>query len=335
MLKRAISCTLSALVLLSCILLCSCGSVKSKKEAETDNQNSFEQNWEIDSGRYYKSGRLISESKGDGFVFEADENGGIHVTAGEGTGYVPTTILKSKNKTALDNLSVNIKPKTMDFTNDDAKRSQVITVMWTTDPLLPMDEALGHYDYTATNGIRNAAQPTKGLCIVLNNSYDEYAGTMTASNLMITMIDGDFHDIVDHRIGYRWSFTARNFLSQSPYSDDTKIISPYEKIDITDGFNVAVRPDDTHGYIVSVNGIDYYSSDKISYYPNNVSNQYSDDSMTSAKQDIDLSALTGAGDGYVNVAVSGNLCDAGMQYDFTLAEINGVPAALWAGESAK
>ena len=335
MIKRVLSGTLSFLLCVSCFLMYSCSGKKESDKNNTDVQKAFDNNWDTDSGRYYKSGRLIADSLGDGFTFSADEEGGIKVTAGKGTGYVPTTIVKSKNKTPLDNLSVTVKPEKLDFTRDDANRSSLVSVLWSTDPIQSISDNLAHYDYTATNGIRNTAQPTKGLCIVMNNSYEEYNGTMTASNLMITLIDGDFHDSIDGRIGYRWSFTARNFLSQSPYSDATKIISRYERIDISDGLTVNVRPDSDHGYIVSINGIDYYSSDNIAYYPNNVSDQYSDTSMTFQRKDIDLTSLVGAGEGYVNIAVSGSICAEALEYEYTVSEINGVPAAIWKGESSK
>lgn len=335
MIKRIITGTLSLLLCTSCVLMYSCSGKNGSDNKTSEEQKAFKQNWETDSGRYYKSGKLIDGSLGDGFSFSADENGGIKVTAGKGTGYVPTTILKSRNKTKLDNLSVSLTPGKFDFSKDTVERSSVISLLWSVDPVKSIEESLTHYDYTATNGIRNSAMPSKGLCVVLNNSYEEYNGSMTASNVMITLVDGDFHDSIDNRLGYRWSFTARNFLSQSPYSDDTKIISRYERIDISKGLNFTVKPDTDRGYIVSINGVDYYSSDKIAYYPNNISDQYNESSMTYQRNDIDLSALKGAGDGYVNIGVSGSICDAGQEYEYTVTDINGVPAANWAGETAE
>ena len=321
-LQKAASAIISLLI---CFSLFSCSSHKNK-------EGSFADNWETDSVRYLKSGSLKKDSHGDNITFSEESDGSIKVKAGKGSGYMPLSLLTSKNTTPLDGLSVTIMPDEMDFTLDEMIRSQVISIMWTQDPIQTIDESLAHFDFTATNGIRNSAEPTKGLCITLNNSYSVNDGTKTASNLMITLINGDFHDAIDHRLGYRWSFTARNFLSQSPNGDDTKIVSKYANIDISEGLTVSVKKDDMHGYIVNINGIDYYSSNSIAYYPNNTSDMYDLNSMTSKKEDINLNPLLSCEKGYLSIGVCGSLNDPGLTYTYRVTDINGTPAAYWNGK---
>ena len=294
----------------------------------------FLDNWTTQSGRYSNdTGRLILNDDNtindSGFTYQTTADGGIRVEAaapGEDLGVVATSILTSKAKTGLDGLTVTLTPEDMEFTRDERGRSEQVTVLWTTDELNDMF-AVDHFDHTGTNGIRNIAQPTKGLCINLNNSYSVYDGTLSASNVQITLINGDLYDATDYRLGYRWSFTARNTLSQSPNSDGTGISQSFENVDLTNGLRVSVRADDEHGFIVTVNGIDYYSAEDIAYYPNNVKEYMSPSSMTTAKQDIDLSALEGL-EGYVTVSVCGT-CDSSLGYSYTVDEICGVPASEW------
>ncbi|MBQ7500818.1 MAG: hypothetical protein IJT91_07975 [Clostridia bacterium] len=291
----------------------------------------LEDNFIISSGAYdLISGKILTDENGGvkdpGFAYSVDDYGGIKVASPVQTegAVVATSSVTSKAKTALDGLTVTVRPEQFEFTKDRAGRSGVFSILWTPDEISGLD-AVDHYDYTGTNGLRNTIQPTKGLAIVINNSYAKNDGTMTASNVMITLVDGDFRDACDERLGYRWSFTARNNYSQSVNCDRTGISKSYEEVDISNGLTVSVRADEKHGYIVSVNGKDYFSAGQIAYYPNNVADQYSEGSMTYAKNDIDLSSLSGL-EGYVTVGCSGNETK-GTAFSYTIESINGVPAA--------
>jgi len=314
-------CVFFALLTVFSVIFVSCG-----KQTECD------KNWKIEYARFSPgTGRMIDSGGDAGIDVVTSGSGGIKVSAAktsESRGAVATAVLTSKAKTPLDGLCVDISASGADFTRDENGRSEVVSILWSADRPLGLD-AVAHVDHTATNGIRNMAPPTKALCITLNNTYTVYDGTKTASNVMITLIDGDFTDASDDRLGYRWSFTARNNLIQSPNTDGTGIQRSFEKVDMSDGLRVEVRADDDHGYIISVNGRDYYSAEDIAYYPNNVKDCMSSDSMTAQRDDIDLSALIGY-EGYVSVGFVGTL-DENLPYEFTLEKVNGVAASEWEG----
>ena len=291
----------------------------------------LEDNFTTQSGAFaLTSGKLVTDENGaaadPGFAYSINEYGGIRVESPVQTedSVVATSVVTSKAKTALDGFSVTIKPDEFNFTKDQAGRSSLFSILGTPDEIGDLD-SVGHYDHTGTNGLRNMIAPTKGLAVVINNCYAKNDRTKTASNVMITLVDGDFKDKCDERLGYRWSFTARNNYEQSTNCDRTGIKQQYEEIDITEGLTVSVRADDEHGYIVTVNGTDYYKGDSIAYFPNNVADQYSDDSMTAQKNDIDLSALEGL-EGHVTVGCCGNEIE-GTSYSYTIESINGAPAA--------
>ena len=327
--KKAAAVAVSAVVVISLILfIVSCSGVE---------KTAYTENWDTVQGRFAPSGNLLADNdgqpKGEGISYVSTPDGGIRVTAdalGE-KGGAAAAVVTSKAKTPLDGLTVTLEPDDIVFTRDFFGRSEVISVLWSVDPLDGFGDA-AHYDHLATNGLRNMAQPTKGLCVTINNSYNLYDGTQTASNVMITLIDGDFTDAVDGRLGYRWSFTARNRIDQSPNSDGTGISTPYESVDLSDGLTVAVRSDEERGMYVTVNGKAYFSGEEVSYFPNNVKDWMAADSMTSARADIDLSPLDGH-TGYVSVGFCGT-SDRSLGYGCTVSEINGVPASFWKGEGS-
>ena len=326
--KRAVVCSSLALILIAgAVTFFACGG-RSPDE--------YKQYWDTVQMRYSGMNGAIIKKRTDaselGIRYSSTGEGGVRIEAdapGDRGGVVATSVITSKAKTPLDGLHVVVTPEDFTFTRDQYGRSMVISVLWSVDPLSDAGE-FDHFDHPATNGIRNLAAPAKGLCVTVNNSYPLYDGTLSASNLMITMIDGDFIDASDGRLGYRWSFTARNKLSQSPNSDGTGIIRQFENVDITNGLDVAVRADDAHGYVVTVNGTDYCSASRIAYYPNNVADWVSPESMTSERGDVDLTPLVGAGDGYVSVGVCGS-CDREVGYSVAVSEINGKPASSWNG----
>lgn len=296
----------------------------------------YTENWDVMRGRYSSiSGSLIKADPADGkdmgITFSSTSSGGVAVEARppeESPGCVATAVITSKAKTPLDGLCIDISADDADLTMDQHGRSEVISVLWSDERPVSL-ELVDHYDHTATNGIRNIVPGGKGLCITVNNTYVVYNGTATASNVMITLIDGDFIDAADERLGYRWSFTARNNLEQSPNTDGTGIRRSFERIDLSDGLSIKVRADETHGFIVSVNGKDYYSSADIAYYPNNVKDWMSAESMTVARGDIDLTPLAGY-EGYVSVGFCGT-ADQTLGYKYTVERVNGTAAASWNG----
>lgn len=328
MLKKTIGFSILTTVIVLFAILASCGSM---------DRAEYTENWTTVCGRFSPStGKIIcdksGEPKADGFTFETLSDGGIKVSAdspSDTLGAYASAILQSKNKTPLDGLTVEIIPQKANFRRDFDSCSEVISLLWSADALEDIKD-LQYSEHFATNGLRDMAKPTKGLCVTLNNTYTVYDDTMCLSNVMITKIDGDFRDAGDDRLGYRWTFTARNNLSQSPNSDGTGICRAFEKIDISDGLKISVHAEKEHGFIVAINDVEYYSADNIAYFPNNVDDYMAVDSMTMQMQDIDLKSLADT-QGYVNFGFCGTL-DKTLDYSFIVESVNGVPASIWAGK---
>ena len=334
--------------------------------------------------------------KTDGFTFDENEDGGISVhtaTYGEFNGAYGASAITSKTTTPLDGLTVVVEPEQFDFTIDNNETSNSIGIIWSEDPIT----ALASFDETAnrytsglsdavkagTNGLRHlipvsADDTTKGipvanaieqglatngkaLYISVSNAYGEYDGSKTASTVNIVYYDGHYINANDGHPGYRWTFTARNSYDQDQNGDLSGVVARFCEIDLTYGLVVKVRADETCGYIVNINGVDYYKGRRaegdsvgtpiIGYYPDalvdGTSHKALTDedyalksetylkSMTYARENINLTGLTTAGEGYLTIGtvsikdqyITGHACD------YTVANINTVPAAEWKGES--
>ena len=312
-----------------------------------------EDNWYTLAGKYSSSTDKIiapsNEVKTVGFEFSVTEDGGVHATVpGQDVfkGIYPVAAISSKNTVFLDGLKVNIDP--FSDTND-GKIAPRFSVVWSdveiTSICDPTTESGLYYgNAVSTNSLRHIVEglSASGLCVSVSTN-----GVDTGTGVSIILYTGEFIDACDSRPGYRWVFTARNH-PDTPNGDYSPISRGNEKIDLTEGIEVHIRPDSTLGFVAQVNGKDYYKGLDIGYFPNNnrgngptggfVDEDYltpSEEylkSMTYARADIDLSALAGYGEGYLVVgAAGGSASDPDM--DFTVKSINDTPAALWDGHS--
>ncbi len=376
-------------VLLVCAMIVPMGIFASAETPELTN-------WNTMAGKYSASTHAIIAPKSndykiktDGFTFAENEQGGVSVhtaTYAEFAGAYGASAVTSKKTTPLDGLTVVIEPDQFDFTIDSNNSSNSLCVLWSEDPITELagfNEASKSYDTGLSdavkayaNGLRHLIPITEGatpgvpaskadttngqaLYISVSNSFGEYDGSKTASNVNIVYYDGSYINQNDGHPGYRWSFTARN-NPQTALGDSSGISSRYMEIDLTYGLVVNVRADETHGYIVNVNGTDYYKGKRgegddintpvIGFYPDALVDGTSHpaltnedyatkterylNSMTYARNDVDLTGLKSAGEGYLTVgAVS--IKD---QYlpdhacDYTVSYINTIPAAQWNGE---
>ncbi len=322
--------------------------------------------WTTFAGKYL--GGYYGSLKDRGFKFTEDADGGIFVDIAKPTQYgttisqraaaLPVTAVTSTEKVQLDGTTVSIElADTFTFGSID---SASISLLWTDKPVYTMDEAatmvkdettgssspaylIGHMNTTRTNGLRGMVPPdAKGIMVTVANSYGAYdADGQMASDVKIYYFDGEFMDKVDNVPGYRWSFCGRNHET-TPNWDSSGIVQAAQRIDAGNGITFNVRADDTLGYIISINGIDYCLGKDVAYFPSNTGaiddNEYKTQSgdyigsMTEAKADIDLSGLKDIIDGgYLTIGSAGqnNNSDAN---EYTITMVNGMPAAQWNGE---
>lgn len=311
-------------------------------------------NWNTFAAKYDSAtGNIINDVAG--FSFNDNAEGGIDIVVpsqNEVAGTYPIAMVSSKYTTTLAGLTVTLQPDDdFDFSLDGQnKASPAISMLWTktaVNALSSGTEGDGLYKDSVlyTNGLRAlAGENGVGLAVTVDNSYSAYNGSPYASNLSITLFDGEFYDEVDAAYGFEWEFTARNGEDEDGNADDTpqdksKIEQKYCAISVEDGLTVYVREDSDLGYVVVVNGNEYYKGTDVAFFPNDTGELESSDyvaetddyttSMTYAKEDIDLSDLVGV-KGYLSFAVSGNYTSSA---DLTVDTINGVPAAQWKGEA--
>ncbi|MBQ3183204.1 MAG: hypothetical protein IJB57_06005, partial [Clostridia bacterium] len=233
-----------------------------------------------------------------------------------------TSALTSNCTLPLEDLTVLISPEEFNFDMDENGRSNMISVLWTEKHISGLASSINVDDYCTglyhadrvTGGLRNIVRPgNKGLCVTLSNTDPDNIGTMIASDVVITYYDGSYTDENGNN-GYSWRFTGSSVM---PLSLDG-VRDPYENVDLTYGLTVTIKDDKTLGYVVNINGRDYYG-DYASYIPDN-------------KQDIDLTGLCNINTGFVTVgAVSTeDPCMPDRKCSYTLNNVNGSnPFTLW------
>lgn len=346
-------------------------------------------NWNTMAAKYSKgTWKIIAPKasgnniKTDGFTFNTADNGGIKVVTPDYKTFAGTygvSAVTSKVKTPLDGLSIVITPDEYDSMLDGLKAGNIIGVLWTEEKINEIakyNETTSAYDkglYTAVQaydtGLRHlipmaenavphtpafdatAAPIGQALYISLTCNVAQADNAPIATSVRIVYYDGYYMND-DGNPGYRWIFTARNH-SDTLNSDSTRLSQPYESVDLSKGLAINVRADEMLGFIVNINGYDYYRGEDVGYFPDAKQDWYgyrtndlNDDkieesdplylsTMTYAKADIDLSGLKTAGDGYVTVgAVSNNDQNLeGHGCNYTVDTINGIPAASWNGET--
>ncbi|MBR5515078.1 MAG: hypothetical protein IKU52_02605, partial [Clostridia bacterium] len=311
--------------------------------------------------------------KTQNFKFNATADGGIDMgipTYNDFPGAYGASVITSKNKTDLADLSIEIDPDNFDFQQDSLTIANTVGIIWSEDPIENID-GLATADATAFNGLRHLIPSKKdsdafelgvpvakakaeeisgkALYVGITNANPANAGTKVASNVNIVYFDGHYINKNDGHPGYRWTFTARN--GNGPLGDHTPIATNYEELDLSEGLKITIKEDVELGYIVNINGKDYYEGKSIAYFPDADVNGKShtaitdDDvdnktdvyttSMTYARESIDLTGLKEAGQGYLTVGVTG-INDSGMTHgtDIVIKKINTKTPSTWKGEPA-
>ncbi len=330
--------------------------------------------WTPLAAKYSKSTNGVIAPKGDGYAirtagfdYKADENGGIKVhtaTYKENSGVYSVAAVASKYKTALDGLTVELTPDDITMMCDSNNASTNISFVISENPITEVatfnaesnayDVGLFDAVEVMSNGLRGlGAFEGKSLTITVSNQNIANVEDHVATAVAIIYDDGSYVNKNDGHNGFRWVFSARN-SSVSSNGDHSGISQVFEKIDFSKGLKLEVRADEKHGYIVSVNGKDYYDATYIGYYPDcsqatfegkeynsyalkdedydNLTKNYTD-SMTYAAKNINLSGLGENFEGYVTVGATGtNVTTTGC--DFTVTKINTHNAATWKGEVA-
>ena len=307
-------------------------------------------NWNTLSAKYDAvSGAVITDVAG--FTYSDNAEGGIDIVVPEGNGAYPVAAVTSKKTTPLDHLTVTVQPsEDFVYTVDKNNASATISLLWTESAITAVaGEETGLYkaDVMYKDGLRSLVDVNDtGLAITLNNSYYGYNFTPFAGNLGITLYKGDgFFDEADKAPGYEWEFAGRNLekedgtINYDYPNDKSEIEKDFIAVTAADGVTFYVRTDVDLGYVVAVNGIEYYKGGEIAFFPNDTgeleNGDYSGDSkeyttsMTYAKESIDLSDLTGV-NGYLTVGITGSFDTSA---DLTVETINCVPAAQWNGEA--
>ncbi len=352
--------------------------------------DSITANWNPMAAKYSKgTWKIIAPKSGnyaiksEGFTFTENEEGGIKVTTPDYetfAGTYATSVVTSKATTALDGLSVVITPDEYDSMIDTIDAGNSIGVLWTEeniDSIAQFNDASKAYDkglYDAvsaySNGLRHMIpvvdnddklvpayqkpELANGKALYVRLTCDRAIGedyAPIATSVSIVYYDGYYINDDGHP-GYRWTFTAKNH-EDSLLGDSSMISRGFESIDLRNGIAINVRADETLGFIVNINGYDFYKGEEVAFFPDCDTNWVGyttknltdveieneapiwTTSMSYARDDIDLNGLKDAGAGYVTVgAVSNNDQNlADHRCNYTIDTINGVPAAKWAGEA--
>ncbi|MBE6573746.1 MAG: S-layer homology domain-containing protein [Ruminococcaceae bacterium] len=339
-------------------------------------------NWNAMASKYssrtknpiYYSDNGIRYLKSEGFEYKVNSDNGIDMIVPDYdtfNGVNGTSVLTSNHKTLLNGLSIDISLDDFVFTNDPHYISNNIGILWTEDPICDL-ESITTGDYTRLYGLSHlisvnknsedfkhgvpvrdaneSAVTGKALYINLNNSFGvNNSDSKIANTLTIVYFDGHFINEKDGFPGYAWKFTVNN--PADPYDDYPNIVGNFNGIDLSYGLFINIKSDEELGYIVNINGTDYYKGTDISFFPSADINGYAHpeiteqdrfdltsvytSSMTYAKKDIDLSGLTEAKSGYLSIGVTGtDDSKHDIPANITIDKINNLPAAKWKGESS-
>ncbi len=328
--------------------------------------------YSVDQGKIIAPSSAGFAVRTTGFTYNADAEGGLKVHSAaydENKGVYSVAAVSSNNKTSLDGLSVTITPDDIKMLTDDAGASTNITVIFSTEQVKEIagfnpttksyETGLNASLPVMSNGLRELCpEGAKSVAVTISNQQASNVEDHMATTVAIIYDDGVYTNSDGHT-GFRWVFTARNYAAETGNGDNSGVVQKYERINFTDGLTVSFRADAEHGFIVSVNGKDYYEGDAIGYFPDcseatfkGTSDEgsyalqegdyiYGSDtyhkfeaSMTYHRSDIDLTGV-GAADvqGYVTIGATGTM-NTKQACDFTIATINGYPAASWTGQDS-
>ena len=268
--------------------------------------------------------------KTDGFEFTETDGGKISVVTPDHTafnGAYGVSALCSKKMLPLDGLSITIEPDEFDFATDENGAANQISVLWTDKPVTEIAGGLTDNEYTTglynsdrviAGGLRNIVSPdTRGLCITITAVSGSEEDPKIADTLRIFYYDGGYTDEYGN-VGYDWTFTKKHSGDIMPLDLDASGYIPYKEIDLTYGAVINIRADEELGYIVNVNGEDFYGEYAA----------YSPEGMT----EIDLSELKKIGNGYITAGAA-SVKDQYMSdhnCSYTLSYINTyTPCEVW------
>ncbi len=334
------------------------------------------------------------EIQTEGFKFTENEYGGISAvnpkydTVNKGT--YSTSVFSSKATTPLDGLTVVLTADQYDSYLDSAPGGNSLGILWTEERIEEIagfnakskkyETGLFSAEPIQSNGLRGLiphnsearvrtpanselaqAEHISGraLYIGIRTDFQRYEDARpVATTVHIVYYDGHYIND-DGNPGYRWSFTARNHENTSN-GDYTGISHDFLDIDLSEGIVVKVRADETHGYIVSINDVDYYKGEDVGYFPDAYADDWTgytgDDvkftdeeyetlypnytrTMTHQRTDVDLNGLKNAegeepAQGYLTIGGSSNNDKSLLEHhcSYSVAYVNGVSAARWAGE---
>ena len=274
------------------------------------------ENWSAESAKFSSRTELLITKQGEngekvprveGFEYTVTGNNAIKVITppyDEFAGIYGTSMIKSDFTTALIGLSVEIMPDEFDFAVNEQGYGNNFSIVWSNEPLKEITEDINAAKL-AGRGFRNLLPDnSQALCINIGNTNPD-GNALTASDVSIIYYDGSLRDPMTDEPGNRWSFTQK---------DDGH---EYESIDISKGLRVSIRENDTYGYIVNINGKDYYLAEDVAYYNG------------SDGVDIDLSGLSGEGYLTVGAVAGGDNCN------YTVTKVNNMNAAEWQGQYSR
>ena len=295
-------------------------------------------------------------------TFEANADNTITITAPAGEEYVKTA-MTSPNPVTIDGLTVEIAPEEFDFSiSQPVGSSNHISVLWTEEEvksldavdaangnglrqLIPTNEDAADFEYGQPAANKAGKTNGQALCIDVNSTTVTTNGRQVISTVYITYYDGYYVNIPDKMPGYRYEFTARNVPGALKH-DYCYIKQNYESVDFSNGLVISVRNDSNYGYVVNINGKDYYRLDEIAFFPDcdkymvghdGLTNKdYADStskyqlSLTANRAHINLDGLKNAGEGYLTVGATA-VHDGSVPCSYTVKTINGVAANEWEG----
>lgn len=202
--------------------------------------NEISDDWNVFGVKYRNSGILLPKDLSPSFSYEITDDGYIQVrspSVKHESGAFPTSVIQSKNKIPLDDLSLDF--RTDDgFSYSNVGYSASFSFVWTTKEITNMPQ---YTDQIGTNGLRESIPARDGayaLSVVFMGTKDTSGHV---SNLMYIILNDGTATAPeeDNRVGYRWT--------------------NYVDTDLSEGVNISVKRDDELGYVVVLNGVEYRS----------------------------------------------------------------------------
>ena len=307
-------------------------------------------NWTTHGLKYSTKTEKAIEKATDSseYKFTETENGEIDVhvpTVKELAGVFAVTFAESNYKTTLDDLTVTVQPDDFDFTADGVGMSRTISVVFSEKKIDgiyyidELDQGQGMYwsNGIYTNGLRHIV-PEGGKAVVVNVTGYYWAEQVEPqiASVKINYYNGSFTNPGDGRPGGHGKQSTYRTPETANGSNHPSLSRPNEKLYTGEGVTFHFEPDTDHGYIISINGKEYYDIHTCGYGPDvlEVDGEkieiINDTELDSAKWDVYLNDLVDV-EGYLGIGATSNKYDKNENKDYTIKTINGIPAAQWKG----